>query len=62
MKETMVTLLIFFLLLITIVAADFFLTGTMGNSEDATPITQLIDFGDELSKEILVAEQYNRSI
>lgn len=57
MKETMVTLLIFFLLLMTIVAAEFFLTGTMGKSEDSTPITQLIDVGEELSKEILVAEQ-----
>ena len=57
MKETMVTLLIFFLLFVTIVAAEFFLTGTMGKSEDATPITQLIDDSEELSKEILVAEQ-----
>ncbi len=57
MKETMVTLLIFFLLLMTIVAAEFFLTGTMGKSEEATPISQLIDDSEELSKEILVAEQ-----
>ena len=57
MKETMVTLLIFFLLFVTIVAAEFFLTGTIGKSEDSTPITQLIDVGEELSKEILVAEQ-----
>ena len=57
MKETMVTLLIFFLLFVTIVAAEFFLTGTIGKSEDATPISQLIDDSEELSKEILVAEQ-----
>jgi hypothetical protein len=57
MKGTMVTLLIFFLLLMTIVAAEFFLTGTMGKSEEATPISQLIDDSEELSKEILVAEQ-----
>ena len=57
MKETMVTLLIFFLLFVTIVAAEFFLTGTIGKSEDSTPITQLIDVGEELSKEILVEEQ-----
>jgi hypothetical protein len=57
MKGTMVTLLIFFLLFVTIVAAEFFLTGTMGKSEEATPISQLIDVGEELSKEILVAEQ-----
>ena len=57
MKETMVTLLIFFLLLMTIVAAEFYLTGTMGKSEDATPISQLIDVGEELSKEIFDAEQ-----
>ena len=57
MKETMVTLLIFFLLLMTIVAAEFFLTGTIGKSEEATPISQLIDDSEELSKEILVAEQ-----
>ena len=53
----MVTLLIFFLLLVTIVAAEFFLTGTIGKSEEATPISQLIDVSEELSKEILVAEQ-----
>ena len=57
MKGTMVTLLIFFLLFMTIVAAEFFLTGRMGKSEDSTPISQLIDVGEELSKEILVAEQ-----
>ena len=57
MKETMVTLLIFFLLFVTIVGAEFFLTGTMGKSEEATPISQLIDDSEELSKEILVAEQ-----
>ena len=57
MKETMVTLLIFFLLLMTIVAAEFYLTGTMGKSEDSTPITQLIDVGEELSKEILVTQK-----
>ena len=53
MKETVVTLLIFFLLFMTIVAAEFFLTGTMGKSEDSIPISQLIDVGG-LSKEILV--------
>ena len=52
MKETMVTLLIFFLLFMTIVAAEFFLTGTMGTSEDSIPISQLIDVGDP-SKEFL---------
>jgi hypothetical protein len=29
----------------------------MGKSEEATPISQLIDDSEELSKEILVAEQ-----
>ena len=57
MKETVVTLLIFFLLFITIVAAEFFLTGTMDTSEDSIPTSQLIDVGEELSKEILDAEQ-----
>mgnify|MGYP001319556413 CR=1 FL=1 len=57
MKETVVTLLIFFLLFMTIVAAEFFLTGTMGKSEDATPISQLIDVGEKLSKEILVTQK-----
>ena len=57
MKETVVTLLIFFLLFMTIVAAEFFLTGTMGKSEDATPISQLINVGEELSKEILVTQK-----
>ena len=56
MKETVVTLLIFFLLFMTIVAAEFFLTGTMGTSEDSIPISQLIDVGDP-SKEILDAKQ-----
>ena len=56
MKETMVTLIIFFLLFMTIVAAEFFLTGTMGTSEDSIPISQLIDVGDP-SKEILVTQK-----
>ena len=56
MKETVVTLLIFFLLFMTIVAAEFFLTGTMGTSEDSIPISQLIDDGDP-SKEILVTQK-----
>ena len=56
MKETVVTLLIFFLLFMTIVAAEFFLTGTMGTSEDSIPISQLIDAGDP-SKEILVTQK-----
>ena len=56
MKETVVTLLIFFLLFMTIVAAEFFLTGTMGTSEDSIPISQLIDIGDP-SKEILVTQK-----
>ncbi len=56
MKGTMVTLLIFFLFFMTIVAAEFFLTGRMGKSEDSTPITQLIDVGDP-SKEILVTQK-----
>ena len=56
MKETVVTLLIFFLLFMTIVAAEFFLTGTMSTSEDSIPISQLIDVGDT-SKEILVTQK-----
>ena len=56
MKGTIVTLLVFFLLFITIVAAEFFLTGTMGTSEDSIPISQLIDVGDP-SKEILVTQK-----
>ena len=56
MKETVVTLLIFFLLFMTIVAAEFFLTGTMGTSEDSIPISQLIDVGDP-SKKILVTQK-----
>ena len=56
MKETMVTLIIFFLLFMTIVAAEFFLTGTMGTSEVSIPISQLIDVGDP-SKEILVTQK-----
>ena len=56
MKETVVTLLIFFLLFMTIVAAEFFLTGTMGTSEDSIPISQLIDIGAP-SKEILVTQK-----
>ena len=54
MKETIVTLLVFFLLFITIVAAEFFLTGKMDTSEDSSPISQLSDVGDSL-KEIRVA-------
>ena len=56
MKETVVTLLIFFLLFMTIVAAEFFLTGTMDTSEDSIPISQLIDLGNP-SKEILVTQK-----
>ena len=56
MKETVVTLLIFFLLFMTIVAAEFFLTGTMGTSEDSITTSQLIDVGDP-SKEILVTQK-----
>ena len=56
MKETMVTLLIFFLLLMTIVAAEFFLTGKMDTSEDSITTSQLIDVGDP-SKEILVTQK-----
>ena len=56
MKETVVTLLIFFLLFVTIVAAEFFLTGKMHTSEDSIPISQLIDVGDP-SKEILVTQK-----
>jgi len=54
MKETIVTLLVFFLLFITIVAAEFFLTGKMDTSEDSIPISQLSDVGNPL-KEIHVA-------
>ena len=50
MKETVVTLLIFFLLFMTIVAAEFFLTGTMGTSEDSIPISQLSDVGEPLKE------------
>ena len=52
----MVTLLVFFLLFITIVAAEFFLTGKMGTSEDSSPIGQFFDVIDP-SKEILVTEK-----
>ena len=54
MKETIVTLLVFFLLFITIVAAEFFLTGKINTSEDSNPISQLSNVGDPL-KEIRVA-------
>ena len=56
MKETMVTLLVFFLLFITIGAAEFFLTGKMGTSEDSSLIGQLFDVVDP-SKETLVTEK-----
>ena len=48
------TLLVFFLLFITIVAAEFFLTTEIATSEDSSPISQLSDVGDPL-KEIRVA-------
>ncbi|GIT34542.1 MAG: hypothetical protein Ct9H300mP4_08610 [Gammaproteobacteria bacterium] len=54
MKGTIVTLLVFFLLFITIVAAEFILTGKMGTSEDSKPISQYLNI-DDPSKEILVA-------
>ena len=52
----MVTLLVFFLLFITIVAAEFFLTGKMGTLEDSNPISQYLDI-DDPSKEILATEK-----
>jgi len=54
MKGTIVTLLVFFLLFITIVVAEFILTGKMGTSEDSNPISQYLAI-DGPSKEILVA-------
>ena len=56
MKETMVTLLVFFLLFITIEVAEFFLTGKMVTSEDTDPMSQLFDVG-EPQKEIHVAQK-----
>ena len=56
MKETMVTLLVFFLLFITIVAAEFFLTGQMVTSEESDPMSQLFDIG-EPQKEIHVGQK-----
>jgi len=54
MKGTIVTLFVFFLLFIAIVAAEFILTGRMGTSEDSNPMSQYFDI-DNPSKEILVA-------
>ena len=51
----MVTLLVFFLLFIAIVSAEFFLTSRMGASEDSSPISQLFDLNGPL-QEILVAQ------
>jgi len=56
MKETMVTLLVFFLLFIAIVAAEFFLTGQMVTSEESGPMSQLFDIG-EPQKEIHVGQK-----
>ena len=47
------TFLVFFLLFIAIVAAEFFLTSRMGTSEDSSLISQLFDLSD-LLKQILV--------